>query len=85
MLKLAEQKTITAEGVVLVQKDADGEVHGDAAGCFSVSGMTAGGGAAARPRDPTGGYGVPRPYKGTGWARRARTGGWGTASVPPIS
>ena len=27
MLKLAEQKTITAEGVVLVQKDADGEVH----------------------------------------------------------
>ena len=27
VLKLAEQKTITAEGVVLVQKDADGEVH----------------------------------------------------------
>ena len=27
MLKPAEQKTITAEGVVLVQKDADGEVH----------------------------------------------------------
>ena len=27
VLKLAEQKTITVEGVVLVQKDADGEVH----------------------------------------------------------
>src|SRR5438445_4175885 len=27
VLKLAEQKTITAEGVVLVQKDNDGEVH----------------------------------------------------------
>ena len=27
MLKLAEDKTITVEGVVLVQKDADGEVH----------------------------------------------------------
>ncbi len=27
ILKLAEDKTITAEGVVLVQKDADGEVH----------------------------------------------------------
>ena len=27
VLKLAEQKTITAEGVLLVQKDADGEVH----------------------------------------------------------
>ncbi len=27
VLKLAEQKTITAEGVVLVQKDGDGEVH----------------------------------------------------------
>jgi hypothetical protein len=27
MLKLAEHKTITVEGVVLVQKDADGQVH----------------------------------------------------------
>ena len=27
VLKLAEDKTITVEGVVLVQKDADGEVH----------------------------------------------------------
>jgi len=27
LLKLAENKTITAEGVVLVQKDADGQVH----------------------------------------------------------
>jgi uncharacterized membrane protein len=27
VLKLAEQKTITVEGVVLVQKDADGELH----------------------------------------------------------
>jgi uncharacterized membrane protein len=27
VLKLAEQKTITVEGVVVVQKDADGEVH----------------------------------------------------------
>lgn len=27
VLKIAEQKTITVEGVVLVQKDADGEVH----------------------------------------------------------
>src|SRR5712691_2557207 len=27
VLKLAENKTITVEGVVLVQKDADGEVH----------------------------------------------------------
>jgi uncharacterized membrane protein len=27
VLKLAEAKTITVEGVVLVQKDADGEVH----------------------------------------------------------
>ena len=27
-MKLAEDKTITVEGVVLVQKDADGEVHG---------------------------------------------------------
>jgi uncharacterized membrane protein len=27
LLKLAEQKTITAEGVVLVQKDDDGQVH----------------------------------------------------------
>jgi uncharacterized membrane protein len=27
VLKLAEQKEITIEGVVLVQKDADGEVH----------------------------------------------------------
>jgi uncharacterized membrane protein len=27
VLSLAEQKTITVEGVVLVQKDADGEVH----------------------------------------------------------
>jgi uncharacterized membrane protein len=27
VLKLAEQKTITVEGVVLVQKDDDGEVH----------------------------------------------------------
>jgi uncharacterized membrane protein len=27
VLKLAEQKTITVEGVVLVQKDADGKVH----------------------------------------------------------
>ncbi len=27
VLKLAEQKTITAEGVVLVQKDDNGEVH----------------------------------------------------------
>jgi len=27
LLKLAEQKTITVEGVVLVQKDADGQVH----------------------------------------------------------
>jgi uncharacterized membrane protein len=27
VLKLAEQKTIKVEGVVLVQKDADGEVH----------------------------------------------------------
>src|SRR5216117_583359 len=27
VLKLAEEKAITAEGVVLVQKDAEGEVH----------------------------------------------------------
>src|SRR6266480_6713111 len=27
VLKLAEDKTITAEGIVLVQKEADGEVH----------------------------------------------------------
>src|SRR5256885_14856088 len=27
IVDLAEQKTITVEGVVLVQKDADGEVH----------------------------------------------------------
>ena len=27
MVKLAEDKTITVEGIVLVQKDADGEVH----------------------------------------------------------
>jgi uncharacterized membrane protein len=27
VLKLAQQKTITVEGVVLVQKDADGQVH----------------------------------------------------------
>src|SRR6266496_5212619 len=27
VLKLAEDETITVEGVVLVQKDADGEVH----------------------------------------------------------
>jgi uncharacterized membrane protein len=27
VMKLAEDKTITVEGVVLVQKDADGEVH----------------------------------------------------------
>jgi arylsulfatase len=27
VLKLAEQKTITVEGMVLVQKDADGELH----------------------------------------------------------
>ena len=27
VLKLAEDKTITVEGVVLVQKDTDGEVH----------------------------------------------------------
>src|SRR4051794_41798969 len=27
VLKLAEDKTITVEGVVVVQKDADGEVH----------------------------------------------------------
>ena len=27
VMKLAEEKTITVEGVVVVQKDADGEVH----------------------------------------------------------
>src|SRR5258707_170594 len=32
MLKLAEDKKITVEGVVLVQKDADGEVHIDETG-----------------------------------------------------
>jgi hypothetical protein len=44
------------------------------------------GAARGKTAGPHGGDGVPRPYKGgvPGWARLARTGRWGTASVPPI-
>ncbi|HEY1716308.1 MAG TPA: DUF1269 domain-containing protein [Solirubrobacteraceae bacterium] len=46
VLKLAEDKTITVEGVVLVQKDTDGEVHVTETGDhLGRKGATLGGGA----------------------------------------
>jgi uncharacterized membrane protein len=46
VLQLAEEKTITIEGVVLVQKDADGEVHVKETGDhLGRKGATVGGGA----------------------------------------
>ena len=46
VLKLAEDKTITVEGVVLVQKDTDGEVHVSETGDhLGRKGMKIGGGA----------------------------------------
>jgi uncharacterized membrane protein len=45
VLKLAESKAITVEGVVLVQKDADGEVHVNETGDhLGRKGVTLGGG-----------------------------------------
>ena len=61
--------------------------NGGSAGSLGPGYMTAGS-ALGKTAGPHGGeYGVPRPSKGEapGWARLARTGGWGTASVPPIS
>src|SRR6476620_5042687 len=46
VLKLAEDKAITVEGVVLVQKDAEGEVHVEETGDhLGRKGATIGGGA----------------------------------------
>jgi uncharacterized membrane protein len=46
VMKLAEDKTITVEGVVLVQKDRDGEVHVTETGDhLGRKGLTIGGGA----------------------------------------
>ena len=46
VVRLAEEKTITVEGVVLVQKDADGEIHVSETGDhLGRKGMKIGGGA----------------------------------------